>query len=118
TRAVLDADAAGRRDYGVDHAAFLADLRTVERLAVASDRPRVAAIRAAVARYERMDAHMWGMVTRGRIHAADALVNGAGNDASDALVSAMTAYQTTLRAEEQSLALRSSSTASTVTWAV
>jgi methyl-accepting chemotaxis protein len=83
------------------HANFLADRQTFQvtlnHLVVvskdAADKPLVAAIQAATTRFDSGDASLWSLVRAGRSTDAVKLVQGAQNDAADALTAALAAYQ-------------------------
>lgn len=57
----------------------------------ASDRPVIAAIKQALARFDQGDARMWALVQRGDNAGAQKLVSGAQNAASDAPMAAFSA---------------------------
>jgi len=59
----------------------------------ATDKPLVAAIETATARFDRGDAALWALVRSHRTDGALKLVEGAQNDAADALMAAFAAYQ-------------------------
>jgi methyl-accepting chemotaxis protein len=88
-------------DGGATHADYLADRQTfqtaLDKLVAMStdpsDKPLVAAIQAAVKQFDASDATLWGLVRAGKTSAATKLVEGAQNDAADALTSAFKTYQ-------------------------
>jgi methyl-accepting chemotaxis protein len=88
-------------DGGAGRANYLADRQTVQtefdrlvRLASgADDKPLIDADRTALARVDQGDARLWALVRAHRIADAVKLVEGAQNDAADALAAALTASQ-------------------------
>jgi methyl-accepting chemotaxis protein len=114
TRYALDGTLTARKDYEFDHTTFEHDLSVLKsRVKSASDQQLYAGILAKLAVYEKLDKQLWADVQAKKMNAAKAMVNGAGNDANDALVAAMTDFQTVLRKEAQSQSNNASSTAST-----
>ena len=84
----------GRANYLQDHATYVAALHHLIALSTdASDKPLVAAIQAATARFDRGDAQLWALVHAGRTAAASSLVQGAQNNAGDALMASFLSYQ-------------------------
>ena len=119
TRAVFDGTTSAHDDFIGDHAAFTADLKKLDDLATGpADRAALARIRAAVAKADAIDTRMFGLLAAGRHAQAIAVMNSQADEASDAIVEALGAYQTSLRASEQKLAASADSTATTVRWAV
>ncbi len=86
------------KDYLPDRAVFVHDLAVVRRTATPDGLKDVNAIFAAYAHVRAVDTKLHAAVLAGRTGAAKAIVAGAGNDASDGLVSALTAYQTHMAA--------------------
>jgi methyl-accepting chemotaxis protein len=82
------------KDYLGDRAVFVADLAAVRRAATADGRADVNRIDAAFAKVNALDIKLHADVLAGDTAAAKTVVTGPGNDASDALVEALTAYQT------------------------
>src|SRR6476620_9038513 len=80
------------KDYLPDRAAFVHDLAVVRRTETPDGVKDVNAIFAAYAHVRAVDARLHAAVLAGRMAAAKAI--GAGDDASDWLVGALTAYQT------------------------
>ena len=77
-----------------DRKAFQSALNHLVALSTdASDKPLIAAIQTATARFDRGDASLWALVQARRTTAAVKLVQGAENDAADALTAAFAAYQ-------------------------
>jgi methyl-accepting chemotaxis protein len=91
TRYVLIPSA--HKDFLPDRATFVHALSVVRHGARPADRQAVARIATAYAHVAAVDKQLWADVQAGRTAAASALVAGAGNDASDGLVAALTAYQ-------------------------
>jgi methyl-accepting chemotaxis protein len=119
TRAVLDATASAHDDFEADHATFAADLRKLDALSTSpADRAAMRKIHAAVATGDGIDTQMFGLLAAGHNARAVALMNSQADDASDGIVEALSAYQTSLRASERHLAASADSTATTVRWAV
>ncbi|HEY3764682.1 MAG TPA: methyl-accepting chemotaxis protein, partial [Gaiellales bacterium] len=86
------------KDYLPDRAAFQHDLGAVRRSATSDGKADVKAISTAYAHVQAIDAQLHADVLAGRTTAANAIVTGKGNDASDGLVAALTAYQNHLAA--------------------
>src|SRR4029077_13532365 len=102
TRYALDGTADARKDYEFDHTTFEHDLRVLRgRVRSASDRKLYSGVLAKLAVYESLDKKLWGDVQAKRMDAAKTLVNGAENDANDALVAALTDFQSSLRKQAQ-----------------
>jgi methyl-accepting chemotaxis protein len=82
------------------HSNYLADRQTfqttLDQLAAlsgsAADKRMLASIKAALATFDEGEAKLWALVKAGRTKAAVALMAGAQNDASDALMSAFDTY--------------------------
>ncbi len=84
----------GRANYLQDHATYVAALRHLVALSTdASDKPLVAAIQAATARFEHGDGQLWALMHAGRTADATRLVEGGENDAADAVMAAFVGYQ-------------------------
>ncbi len=96
TRAVLIPSA--YKDYLPDRAVFVHDLAVLRKTATPDGQKDVSAISAAYSHVQAIDAKLHAAVLAGHTAAARALVAGAGNDASDGLVAALTAYQTHMAA--------------------
>jgi methyl-accepting chemotaxis protein len=90
------------KDYVGDRAVFISGLAALHRSTTPDDVRYVKAIDAAWAKVRAVDARMHADVVAGDIAGAKTLVTGAGNDASDALVGALTAYQQHLSAMSHS----------------
>jgi methyl-accepting chemotaxis protein len=119
TRAVLDGTRSARGDFDADHATFAADLQKLDALTAGdADRATMRKIHAAVATADAVDTKMFGLLAAGHDARAAALMNSRADDASDGIVEALGAYQTSLRASERHLAASADSTATTVRWAV
>ncbi len=119
TRAVLDATRASHSDYLGDRATFMHALHRLDALATTpADRHAMAAVHAAVNHTGAIDTHMFGLLAAGHGAQAAAVMNDRADAASDDLVAALTAYQTTLRTHERQLSARSSSTSTTARWAI
>jgi len=88
-------------DGGAKHPDYLSDRQTFQTAlgkliglsTDASDKPLVAAIQSAVGQFDRSDASLWSLVRAGHSASAIKLAEGAQNDAADALVTALKAYQ-------------------------
>ena len=104
------------KDYLPDRAVFVAAL-TAMRKAITPDEARyMQAIDQAYAKVRAVDAQMHADVVAGNIAAAKTLVTGAGNDASDGLVGALTAYQQHLSAMSKSATAGFNSTRTSSYW--
>jgi methyl-accepting chemotaxis protein len=86
------------KDFLPDRAVFVHDLAAVRKTATPDGAKDVRAIAAAYAHVAAIDARLHAAVLAGNTTAAKAIVTGAGNDASDGLVAALTAYQTHMAA--------------------
>jgi methyl-accepting chemotaxis protein len=85
---------AGRASYLTDQATYVTSLHHLITLSTdPSDKPLVAAITTATARFERGDAALWALVHSGRLADARQLVNGAENHAADAVMAAFVSYK-------------------------
>jgi methyl-accepting chemotaxis protein len=83
-----------RSNYLADHATYVAALRHLVALSTeASDKPLIAAIQTATARFDRGDATLWALVHGGHTAAATNLVKGSQNHASDALTAAFVSFK-------------------------
>jgi len=80
-------------DYLPDRAVFVHDLDVLRRTASPDARPLVRKIFVAYGHVAAIDRTLHADVVAGDIAAAKAIVTGQGNDASDGLVEALTAYQ-------------------------
>jgi methyl-accepting chemotaxis protein len=105
------------------HADFLSDLGVyrsdVAKLKTLSGPREQGAIRRidhASARWTRVNDELWSAVQAGDKVRAVSLVGGPGNDAADALVAALTGYQTTVQAEESQAVSSFAATRSSTTW--
>jgi methyl-accepting chemotaxis protein len=114
TRYVLIPSA--HKDYLPDRAAFLRALSVVRHGASPADRQAVARIVTAYAHVAAVDQRLWADVQAGRSAAASTLVAGAGNDASDGLVAALTAYQNRVATEATKATATFNSTRSSSYW--
>ncbi len=103
-------------DYVGDRAAFVHDLAVIRSDVSADGRADVRRIGTAWARVNAIDAQLWAAVQAGRPDAAKAIVSGRGNDASDALVAALTAYQKHLSAMSDSATAGFNSTRTSSYW--
>ena len=93
TRYVLDGGAS-HADFLGDHKAYQKELNHLVALSTdPSDKPLIAAIQTATARFDRADASLWALVQAHQTTAAVKLVHGEGNDAADSLMAAYAAYQ-------------------------
>lgn len=100
TRFVLNRGASYQDHLG-DVKAFQGALTSLARDSVTpADHARLAAIRQAFARVRRFDGILYADVQAGRNAPAEALVDGAANDAADALAAAADAYLTAADAEK------------------
>jgi methyl-accepting chemotaxis protein len=105
--------AAGRANYLQDRHTFQVALNRLVALSTdASDKPLVAAIQSAVAGFDRGDAALKATVNAHRTADATKLVQGAQNDAADALTAAFTAYQKVAAADVTAQTAQFASTAS------
>src|SRR5689334_12099388 len=92
---------ASRANYKDDRTTFGAALAKLVALPQPpADRPAVAGIEAAVARFDAGDAKLYAAVHAGDTATATKLTDGAQNDLSDALVAALTRYQQQTAAEQ------------------
>src|SRR5439155_7279632 len=87
-------------DFLLDRATFVHSLAVVEAGVRHSDHADVGRISAAFAHVDALDRQLWADVRVGETAKAKALVAGAGNDASDTLVGALTTYQVRLGKQE------------------
>src|SRR6185437_10034469 len=86
--------ASHRSDFLHDRQTFQASLNHLVTLSTdPSDKPLVAAIRSAVARFDQGDAALWSLVRAHRSAGALKLVQGSENDAADALSTAFKQYE-------------------------
>jgi methyl-accepting chemotaxis protein len=104
------------QDYLGDRAVFVSDLAALRRSTTPDEARYVKAIDAAWAQVQAVDARMHADVAAGNIAAAKTLVTGAGNDASDALVGALTTYQRHLSAMSTSATAGFDSTRASSYW--
>jgi methyl-accepting chemotaxis protein len=104
---------ASRSDYLHDRATYQAALDHLVRLSTdPSDKPLVAAIKAATAKFDAGDKALWALVQAHDQAAATKLVEGAQNDAADALMAAFVKYQARSAADVASQTANFDSTAS------
>jgi methyl-accepting chemotaxis protein len=119
TRAVLASTASAQADYAADHTTFMRALHQLDALAgTGSDHAAIARIDAAVAHSNAVGTRMFGLLTAGRHAQALAILNDSADGASDGIVEALTAYQTTLRTRETTLTAQAGSTSSRAEWAI
>ena len=104
------------KDYLPDRAAFVADLAALRRSTTPDEVRYVTAIDKAWTQVRAVDAQMHADVVAGRRTAAKGLVMGAGNDASDGLAGALTAYQQHLSAMSRSATAGFRSTKTSSYW--
>ena len=104
------------KDYLGDRAVFIHDLAAVRRTATADGRADVNRISAAYAQVNALDVKLHAAVLAGRTAAAKAIVTGPENDASDALVAALTTYQTHMGKVSAQTTASFNSTRSTSYW--
>lgn len=90
-----------RADFLGDQGVFVQDLAKLQKLTDAAERPELAKIEDAYAQWKQVDARLWALARTHQTAAATALVTSDANDVSDALVEAMTGYQTKVLAEQQ-----------------
>ena len=90
-----------RSDFLGDQSVFEQDFAKLKQLSSATEQGEIANIDRAYAAWKAVDARLWALARAHRAAAATALVTGQANDTSDALVAAMTAYQTKVLAEQQ-----------------
>jgi methyl-accepting chemotaxis protein len=112
-------------DGGTGRASFLQDRHTYQvalnRLVALStdaiDRPLIAAIRSATARFDSGDASLWSLVRARRSTETVKLVEGAQNTSSDAVMAAFKTYQRTAAADvaAQTALFRSTASSSKLT---
>jgi methyl-accepting chemotaxis protein len=114
TRYVLIPSA--HQDFESDRSVFVHDLAALKRVSDPSHRAQVAAIEAAYAHVAAIDGRLWAAVQAGHTAAATAIVSGAGNDASDALVAQLTKYQSMASADEKHATASFNSTKTTSYW--
>jgi methyl-accepting chemotaxis protein len=89
-----------RSNYLQDRHTFQTSLNHLVTLSTdPSDKPLVAAIRSALARFDQGDAKLWSLVRGHRSAAALQLVQGSENDASDGLSAAFKKYQASAAAD-------------------
>jgi methyl-accepting chemotaxis protein len=81
-------------DYLGDRQAFVDDLAAVKKVTDARDEKQYQGIATAWRQVDAIDRQLWKAVQAHEQAQIDKLVTGPGNDASDALVEALTAYQT------------------------
>jgi len=94
-------------DGGASRQNYLADRRTLQAAldqlyalpTNAIDKPLVAAIRSAVARFDDGDVVLWRLIQTHNSKAARQLVDGSQNDAADALIAALVADQKSAAAD-------------------
>ena len=98
TRYVLAPDA--RSDFLHDQQVFEQDLAKLVKLTDAAERPELAQIQQSYATWRAVDGRLWSLARAHRVAAATALVTGQANDVSDALVAAMTGYETKVMKEQ------------------
>jgi methyl-accepting chemotaxis protein len=107
-------------NQGRERANFLADRQTfqdalnklVKLSTDPTDKPLVAAIQSAVAKFDQGDAQMWALVRAGHVIPAVKLVQGAQNDNADAITSAFESYQKSSAADVAAQTAHFDSTAS------
>jgi methyl-accepting chemotaxis protein len=104
------------KDYLPDRAVFVADLAALRRSSTSGEVHYVNAIFAAWAHVRAIDATLHADVVAGRSTPAKAVVTGAGNDALDGLVAALTAYQQHLSAMSRSATTGFNSTRTSSYW--
>jgi methyl-accepting chemotaxis protein len=104
------------KDFLGDRAVFVSALAVMRRGAQPADRHSVAQILAAFQRVNALDGKLWADVQAGRTAAASDLVVGAGNDASDGLVAALTTYQGKVSAEAAKATATFNSTRTSSFW--
>jgi methyl-accepting chemotaxis protein len=102
-------------NYLVDHQTFRNDLGKLSKLTDARERAQLSAIVAEWKKWQSIDNELWAKVRAGDTAAAKAMVIGAANDSTDALVGALTAYQTKINAVQTQANTKFDSTKSTVT---
>jgi len=107
------AGASQRSNYLGDRETFQDDLSHLITLSTdPSDKSLVAKIRAAVSQFDRGDAQLWSLVQAHNLTAASKLVNGAENDAADAVATALDNYQKSAAADVRTQTATFKSTAS------
>jgi methyl-accepting chemotaxis protein len=104
------------KDYLPDRAAFVAALGAMRKSSTPDEARYMQAIGKAYASVRAIDARMHADVAAGNTAAAKELVTGAGNDASDGLVGALTAYQQHLSAMSRSATAGFTSTRTSSFW--
>jgi methyl-accepting chemotaxis protein len=110
---VLKGGGASRANFLLDRATYGTALTHLVALSTdATDRPLIAAIKAATAHFDSGDATLWALVQSHRPAAASKLVQGAENDAADTLMSAFASYQKTAAADVAAQTATFKSTAS------
>ncbi len=110
---VLQGTPAARRDFAADRRAF-ADAVSVLRARATepADRRAVAAVAARARAFDALDGRIWQLVESDRGADAAALAGGPEDEATDALVTSLSALQHSLRVRESETAAQSSSDAS------
>ena len=112
TRYVLDGGAS-HADFLGDVKAFQASLNHLVALSTdATDKPLIAAIQTATAQFDRDDTTLWSLVQAHRTTESVKLVEGAQNDAADALMAAFAQYQKSAAADVAAQDAQFNSTAS------
>jgi methyl-accepting chemotaxis protein len=99
TRYVLAPDQ--HADFLDDQGVFDEGLAKLQKLTDAAERPQLAKIEQTYAQWKQIDARLWALARTHQTAAATALVTADANDVSDALVEAMTGYQTKVLAEQK-----------------
>jgi methyl-accepting chemotaxis protein len=99
TRFVLNP--ASRPDFLKDQGVFEQDLAKLQNVTGSSEQAELTAIQQTYAQWKQTDAKLWALARTHQTKAASALVSGSANDISDALVAAMTGYQTKVLAEQK-----------------
>jgi methyl-accepting chemotaxis protein len=107
---------ASHADFEADRAVYFKDLAGLKKVTGADGQAALAAVLRADARWTAIDARLWAAARAHDAKAADALVTGAANDASDNLVAALTAYQQHERKSQATADAKFASTRSSSAW--
>ncbi len=91
----------GHADFLTDLATFNADLAKLKQLTTPSEQKQLAGIESAYRTWKATDDELWTLAGAHQTAAATQLVTGKANDVSDALVAALTSYQTQVNAEQR-----------------
>ena len=102
-------------DYLSDHSVYLKDLAVLESSTDPALKTQLGAVKKASNHWQAIDRRLWSAVQAGDTKAATSIVVGAGNDASDNLVAALTGYQKAVATESKQATANFDSTKSSST---